>query len=251
MATDYIDNPFYPDDTLGTVPTTVGDGIGYTPVFQNVKMPTITTPDLSKYSNHSGYIQAGMNGLRPTINDIYDFNVSTPRSIGLPINNVNTATTPSNVMVPMPTATVSDVKPYTWADRGVNWVTTKNPTVGGILGLGLKGIRHGALDAQKIAGHYGNASGGLTTSQKAGMLLQGVGDVMNALNARKQVKLAKQSLNHTINMDNRNYEMARRSYNAQLEDRQRYREAYWKANNAGNMDNKPLSVNEYLNKYGA
>lgn len=162
-----------------------------------------------------------------------------------------------NVGSIMPTSTVGDVVygTNTLGDKLVNGLTNINPKLGALGGSFVNGMRNKGNQlydgAKQTAGQYGNAFGAMTTGQKAGMFLEGVGSVMNALNARKQVKLAKQQLNHVINNDNRNYEMARRSYNSNLEERQRYREAYWRANNGGDTASKPLSVNDYMNKYGA
>lgn len=107
----------------------------------------------------------------------------------------------------------------------------------------------------KTAGQVGTGFKALSTFDKISTGLNAVGSILDGLNTRKQLNLIKQQLHHNIANDNRNYEMAKRSYNSQLEDRQRYREAYWRANHANNPNSgiveKPLTVNEYLTKYGA
>ena len=51
--------------------------------------------------------------------------------------------------------------------------------------------------------------------------------------------------------NNRNYEMQAKAWNNTLEERQRYRNAYWEANNKGTGIARPESIGEYLNRYGA
>lgn len=104
---------------------------------------------------------------------------------------------------------------------------------------------------QKGVGHIKAGFKNMPFMEKVKMGFDGVNSLLNAINASKQLGIYNRQLDHTIKHDNKNYEMSRKSYNSQLEDRQRYREAYWRANGNGDMSTKPLSVNEYLNKYGA
>lgn len=80
---------------------------------------------------------------------------------------------------------------------------------------------------------------------------EAVGSILEAINARKAHKLAKQTLAHNMMNHNRNYEMQAKAWNNTLEERQRYRNAYWEANNKGTGIARPESIGEYLNRYGA
>ena len=71
-------------------------------------------------------------------------------------------------------------------------------------------------------------------------------NIMNSINARKQLKLARQSLGHQMAMDNKNYEMARKQWNESLEDKARYREAM-----AIDQGRSYETVGEVMAKYGA
>ena len=69
---------------------------------------------------------------------------------------------------------------------------------------------------------------------------------MKQLTLEKAHKLAKQTLAHDMMNNNRNYEMQAKAWNNTLEERQRYRQAYWEANNKGTGIARPESIGEYL-----
>lgn len=70
-------------------------------------------------------------------------------------------------------------------------------------------------------------------------LIQGVGSLWNSWNYNK---LAKKSLNHQMDVFNKNYEMTKNKINSQLEDRQRAR--------VGANSSAYRSVDSYMNQYG-
>ena len=73
-----------------------------------------------------------------------------------------------------------------------------------------------------------------------------IGSIMNAINARKELKLSRQALGHQMAMDNKNYEMARKQWNNKLEDKARYREIM-----AKDQRRSYQTVGEMMAKYGA
>ena len=98
---------------------------------------------------------------------------------------------------------------------------------------------------------FRNSWGQMSTGEKFNTGLKAVGSILEAINARKAHKLAKQTLAHNTMINNRNYEMQAKAWNNTLEERQRYRNAYWEANNKGTGIARPESIGEYLNRYGA
>lgn len=98
---------------------------------------------------------------------------------------------------------------------------------------------------------FRNSWGQMSTGEKFNTGLKAVGSILEAINARKAHKLAKQTLAHDMMNNNRNYEMQAKAWNNTLEERQRYRQAYWEANNKGTGIARPESIGEYLNRYGA
>lgn len=87
--------------------------------------------------------------------------------------------------------------------------------------------------------------GKLPITDRAGLVLGTVGTLVNAYNAHKTNKLAKQQLQHQINHSNRNWDIQRKMTNSQLEDRQTRRVEEAKANGRTTM-----SVGDYMKKYG-
>lgn len=85
----------------------------------------------------------------------------------------------------------------------------------------------------------------MSIGQRANTILQTVGGAMSAWNSYKMGKLAKQQLNHGIDMSNRNFENQRRMTNSKLEDRQKRRVEEAQANGRTTM-----SVADYMNRYG-
>lgn len=98
---------------------------------------------------------------------------------------------------------------------------------------------------------FRNSWGQMSANEKFNTGLKAVGSILEAINARKAHKLAKQTLAHDMMNNNRNYEMQAKAWNNTLEERQRYRNAYWEANNQGTGIARPESIGEYLNRYGA
>lgn len=87
--------------------------------------------------------------------------------------------------------------------------------------------------------------GKLPITDRANLVLGTVGTLVNAYNAHKTNKLAKQQLEHQINNSNRNWDIQRKMTNSQLEDRQIRRVEEAKANGRTTM-----SVGDYMRKYG-
>lgn len=98
---------------------------------------------------------------------------------------------------------------------------------------------------------FRNSWGQISTAEKFNTGLQAVGSLLDAINARKMLNLSKQQLEHSRQNQERNYQMQAKAWNNTLEERQRYRNAYWQANNKGTGIARPESIGEYLNRYGA
>lgn len=116
---------------------------------------------------------------------------------------------------------------------------------------GVKGAAQFALE--RAADNVGETVGTTKANFKAqsfGEKFNTVGStissIMNALNARKQLKLTRQALGHQMAMDNKNYDMARKQWNHVLEDKARYREAI-----AKDQGRSYETVGEVMAKYGA
>lgn len=141
-------------------------------------------------------------------------------------------------------------------------VATSPTTVGEQLGL-LKGMYQAFKDGgTKAAAQYGLNTvaknvGEAAATTKANFKAQSfgekfntvgstIGSIMNALNARKELKLTRQALAHQMAMDNKNYEMARKQWNHALEEKARYREAM-----AKDQGRSYETVSEVMAKYGA
>lgn len=88
--------------------------------------------------------------------------------------------------------------------------------------------------------------GALSFNEKANTVLGTVNSYMNWRNAKKQLDAYNRGLNHSIAMDNKNYEMARKQWNSTLEERARYKEAM-----ARDQGRESMTVGEYVAKYGA
>lgn len=88
--------------------------------------------------------------------------------------------------------------------------------------------------------------GALSFNEKANTVLGTVNSYMHWRNAKKQLDAYNRGLNHSIAMDNKNYEMARKQWNSALEERARYKEAM-----ARDQGRDVTTVNEYMAKYGA
>lgn len=116
---------------------------------------------------------------------------------------------------------------------------------------GTKGAMQYGLN--RAADNVGEAVGTTKANWKAqsfGEKFNTVGstlsDIMNSINARKQLKLTRQALGHQMATDNKNYEMARKQWNQSLEDKARYREAM-----AIDQGRSYETVGEVMAKYGA
>lgn len=86
----------------------------------------------------------------------------------------------------------------------------------------------------------------LSAGEKLSMWGDTVGNIMNALNSRKQLKLSHRALGHQMAVDNKNYDMARKQWNHKLEDKARYREAV-----AKDQGRSYMTVGDMMAKYGA
>lgn len=116
---------------------------------------------------------------------------------------------------------------------------------------GTKGaMQYGLTRAADTVGEVAGTTKANFKAQSFGEKFNTVGStiasIMDALNARKQLKLSSQALAHQMTMDNKNYEMSRKKWNQTLEDKARYREAM-----AKNQGRSYETVGEVMAKYGA
>ncbi|MFC0819782.1 hypothetical protein [Moraxella marmotae] len=176
-----------------------------------------------------------------------------------PTSNVLALDTPTVTVSNTPTlATTSPANVVQASNNGINNGNNSRQTIGQLLRDKYNGTRFGQTAWGSAIGNsvFNAAETGsnnvkaLSAAEKISMIGNTISNIMTALNNRKAMKMTKQELNHNIMNNNRNWEAMRRNYNAQLEDRQRYKLAYYNANNNGTQT-RPLTVGEYLNKYGA
>lgn len=166
-------------------------------------------------------------------------------------NNMNKGyMTPETVRRVTAYRQLSEGKPVVPTSNGntlLNTITNYMPAVGSFIDK-TKAFGVKAADAaDKTAGEVGNHLKALSTADKLNFGLQAIGSVMGIMNQRQANKMTKQALNFSREYYKKDYEMRKKQYNMSLEDRQAYRQAYYNANGGA----KPLSVNEYLRKYGA
>lgn len=104
----------------------------------------------------------------------------------------------------------------------------------------LKGVGHGIK----------NVWNGLTGKEKFDLAVGALQQYANYKDNKRMMTMYNNSLNHTMEHNNREYEMARKQYNRGLEDYQGLRNAYWQANQTANGV-APMATDDYLTKYGA
>lgn len=131
--------------------------------------------------------------------------------------------TPPVVIEPTPV-----IRPY--AD-GLSVPPTARPTVG--------------AELHRVRGQLSDGISKMSLGSKAGLVMDGVGTLLNAYNAYKANKLAKQQFAHAKEVHAKNWDAQRKQTNSQLEDRQRRRVAEAEASGR-----TTTSVADYMAKYG-
>lgn len=224
--------------------------------------PTVEVPTVNPVANTVGavldptHLWAGSQAYQygQDTSKVPDFNL--PNTLGSILKGRNLVYDPT----PMPTMTLP-------ADTVVSQpkfrVDTSNQRYANYNDLGLPSPQQqwknaassvGSLIQSSLSNNtrgFRNSWGQMSTGEKFNTGLKAVGSILEAINARKAHKLAKQTLAHDMMNNNRNYEMQAKAWNNTLEERQRYRNAYWEANNQGTGIARPESIGEYLNRYGA
>lgn len=211
-----VPNPFY----VPTVSSITGNP------WANTNSANFTLDSTSPFSygtpssSVSSYLTNSGLSFNPT--------VSVPTTVGLAMGN-DTITGTDNTVIPTFTvdtsnqryANINDLtRPPVWQQWG-----QAAQSVGGLV----------KATASNATSGIRNSWGQMSTGEKFTTGLKAVGSILEALNARKAHKLAKQTLAHNIMNNNRNYEMQRKAWNNTLEERQRYRNAYWEANHKGQV----------------
>ncbi|AZQ92608.1 hypothetical protein D6D94_01920 [Moraxella catarrhalis] len=172
----------------------------------------------------------------PTVGSYLTNNTPTDTSTITP-TTVPTMTLPADTVVTQPNANYNGLGLPSQQQQWRNAVGSVGSLIQSSLSNNTRGFR--------------NSWGQMSTGEKFNTGLKAVGSILEAINARKAHKLAKQTLAHDMMNNNRNYEMQAKAWNNTLEERQRYRQAYWEANNKGTGIARPESIGEYLNRYGA
>lgn len=131
--------------------------------------------------------------------------------------------TPPVVVEPVPT-----VQPYA---QGLSVPPTARPTVG--------------AELHRMQNQFRDGFSKMSLGSKAGMVMDGVGTLLNAYNAYKANKLAKQQFAHAKEVHAKNWEAQRKQTNSQLEDRQARR-----VREAQTSGRTTTSVADYMAKYG-
>lgn len=251
---------YYPNQPLTVIRKTSNPQVDIvaTPMYvppEPVVTPTVTTPN-------SGMTVG--NSINPQIRVLWQSTPSYTAFNGLQPNQLGSMASLSSMKVPaVYRANQAVVTPEVINTTSpATTVATFPTTVGEQLGLG-KGMyqafkQGGAKAAAQFAlGRTAENVGKTATTtkknwqaqsfgEKFNTIADSVGSIMNALNARKQLKLTRQALGHQMTMDNKNYDMARKQWNHVLEDKARYREAM-----AKDQGRSYETVGEVMAKYGA
>lgn len=224
--------------------------------------PTVEVPTVNPVANTVGavldptHLWAGSQAYQygQDTSKVPDFNL--PNTLGSILKGRNLVYDPT----PMPTMTLP-------ADTVVSQpkfrVDTSNQRYANYNDLGLPSPQQqwknaassvGSLIQSSLSNNtrgFRNSWDKTATADKVSIGLQAVGSLLDAINARKMLNLSKQQLEHSRQNQERNYQMQAKAWNNTLEERQRYRNAYWEANNKGTGIARPESIGEYLNRYGA
>lgn len=107
-------------------------------------------------------------------------------------------------------------------------------------GIGKQNFENGVV--KPVQGTWGAMSFG----EKANLVMNSVNSYLNWQNNKKALQAYNRGLDHSISMDNKNYDMARKQWNSTLEDRARYKVAM-----AKDQGRESMTVGEYMAKYGA
>lgn len=220
-----------------------------------VVTPTVTTPNFGMTVGNS---------INPQTRALWQSTPTYAAFNGLQPNQLGSMASLSSMQVPAVYRTnQAVVTPEVINTTSPSIAPTAYPTtVGEQLGLG-KGMRQayirggvkgaGQFALERTAENVGEVAGTTKANWKAqsfgekfNTIGSTIGSIMNALNARKQLKLSRQALGHQMTMDNKNYEMARKQWNHVLEDKARYREAM-----AKDQGRSYETVGEMMAKYGA
>lgn len=220
-----------------------------------VVTPTVTTPNLGMTVGNS---------INPQTRTLGQSTPTYAAFNGLQPNQLGSVASLSSPQVPAVYRTnQAVVTPEVINTTSPSTAPTTYPTkVGEQIGIG-KGmrqayIRGGAKGAaqfalERAADNVGKTVGttkanfkAQSFSEKFNTVGSTIGSIMDALNARKQLKLYRQALDHQMAINNKNYDMARKQWNHLLEDKTRYREAM-----AKDQGRSYETVGEVMAKYGA